>query len=89
LQLRAETVNLVQDSGEDSKSVEALSAVYNYSNTKQLPKERFRAAITNSKFSEAGTPFSRPASFAVDRLKRRKVIAGYLGRNDRDEFYFL
>lgn len=69
LRLRAAIINLVQDSGEDRNSVEALSAIYNYKykNTQQLSKEQFRDLLI-----ELSSP-----------------VAGYLGRNDRDEFYFL
>jgi hypothetical protein len=70
LQLRSIIVDLVQDSGEESKSVEALSAIYNHSYTKsggKMSKEKFRDILI-----ELSSP-----------------VAGYLGRNNQDEFYFL
>jgi hypothetical protein len=70
LQLRSTIINLVRESSEESKSVEALSAIYNHNYTKSGEK------ISEEKFRDLLIELSSP-------------VAGYLGRNEQDKFYFL
>jgi hypothetical protein len=68
LRLRSNIVDLIQNSGEDDRSVEALVAVYNSKNPeKKMSKENFRDILI-----ELSSP-----------------VAGYLGQNEHNEFYFL